>query len=104
MPEMESPSNLNLHPTCLTDERNNDEITRAHNAFDFIFNEAIKLGGTITGEHGTGLAKKQFLEKATGIPAVEMMKQIKKAIDPNNVINPGKIFSISPKCEEFSGK
>ena len=94
----------NLHPTCLTDERNNDEITRAHNAFDFIFNEAIKLGGTITGEHGTGLAKKQFLEKATGIPAVEMMKQIKNAIDPNNVINPGKIFSISPRCEEFSGK
>jgi len=94
----------NLHPTCLTDERNNDEITRAHNAFDFIFNEAIKLGGTITGEHGTGLAKKQFLEKATGIPAIEMMKQIKTAIDPNNVINPGKIFSISPRCEEYSNK
>src|SRR3972149_11649898 len=45
----------NLHPTCLTDERDQSEITRAHNAFDFIFNEAIKLGGTITGEHGTGL-------------------------------------------------
>ena len=92
----------NLHPTCLTDERDQSEITRAHNAFDFIFNEAIKLGGTITGEHGTGLAKKHFLEQATGIPAVEMMKKIKCAIDPNNVINPGKIFSISPRCEEYS--
>jgi glycolate oxidase len=91
----------NLHPTCLTDERDKSEITRAHNAFEFIFDEAIKLGGTITGEHGTGLAKKQFLEKATGIPAVDMMKRIKTAIDPNNVINPGKIFSISPKCEEY---
>lgn len=92
----------NLHPTCLTDERDKSEITRAHNAFEFIFDEAIKLGGTITGEHGTGLAKKQFLEKATGIPAVDMMKKIKTAIDPNNIINPGKIFSISPRCEEYS--
>lgn len=91
----------NLHPTCLTDERDKSEILRAHNAFEFIFDEAIKLGGTITGEHGTGLAKKQFLERATGIPAVDMMKQIKSAIDPNNIINPGKIFSISPKCEEY---
>src|SRR5690606_21837924 len=91
----------NLHPTCLTDERDNDKITRAHHAFDFIFNEAIKLGGTITGEHGTGLAKKHFLEKAAGIPALDMMKRIKSAIDPNNIMNPGKIFSLSPKCEEF---
>lgn len=93
----------NLHPTCLTDERNNDEIMRAHKAFDYIFNEALKLGGTITGEHGTGLAKKHFLEQAAGIPAIEMMRKIKSAIDPNNIINPGKIFSITPKCEEFSG-
>ena len=91
----------NLHPTCLTDERDKIEIEKAHKAFDFIFNEAIKLGGTITGEHGTGIAKKQFLEKVAGIPGVEMMKKIKSAIDPNNVINPGKIFSLSPKCESF---
>jgi glycolate oxidase len=89
----------NLHPTCLTDERDNSEITRAHKAFDFIFNEAIKLGGTITGEHGTGLAKKQFLEQVAGIPGIEMMKKIKCVIDENNILNPGKIFSISPRCE-----
>ncbi|HVO75613.1 MAG TPA: FAD-linked oxidase C-terminal domain-containing protein [Ignavibacteriaceae bacterium] len=94
----------NLHPTCLTDERDKKEIENAHRAFDFIFNEAIKLGGTITGEHGTGLAKKQFLEKVAGRPGVEMMKKIKLAIDPNNILNPGKIFSISPKCEEYAGK
>lgn len=92
----------NLHPTCLTDERDTDEIARAHLAFDFIFNEAIKLGGTITGEHGTGLAKKHFLEQLTGAPAVEMMKKIKSSIDPNNILNPGKIFSLSPKCEEYT--
>lgn len=89
----------NLHPTCLTDERDSQALERAHRAFDFIFNEAIKLGGTITGEHGTGLAKKQFLEKLAGPAGVDMMKKIKSAIDENNILNPGKIFTISPKCE-----
>jgi glycolate dehydrogenase FAD-linked subunit len=92
----------NLHPTCLTDERDKSEINRAHQAFEYIFNEAIKLGGTITGEHGTGLAKKKFLEKVAGIPGINMMKQIKSVIDPNNIINPGKIFDISPKCESYT--
>lgn len=89
----------NLHPTCLTDERDKKEIEKAHAAFEFIFNEAIKLGGTITGEHGTGLAKKQFLEQCAGIPAVDFMKKIKASLDPNNVINPGKVFSMRPRCE-----
>ncbi len=89
----------NLHPTCLTDERDKNEILKAHKAFEFIFNEAIKLGGTITGEHGTGLAKKQFLEQVAGLPGINMMKKIKSAIDENNIINPGKIFTLSPRCE-----
>ena len=89
----------NLHPTCLTDERDKDEIQRAESAFEEIFYESIKLGGTITGEHGTGLSKKKFLTAAAGIPAVEMMKSIKSSIDPHGVLNPGKIFSIKPKCE-----
>ncbi len=89
----------NLHPTCLTDERNPDEIRRAEAAFDEIFNESIKMGGTISGEHGTGLAKKKFLPALAGIPAVEMMRSIKSVIDPNGVLNPGKIFSLRPRCE-----
>jgi glycolate oxidase len=89
----------NLHPTCLTDERDYQEIERAHKAFEFIFNEAIKLGGTITGEHGTGLSKKRFLEMVAGSPGIEMMMKIKSVIDENNIMNPGKIFSISPRCE-----
>ena len=89
----------NIHPTCLTDERDHAEILRAHRAFEFIFNEAIKLGGTITGEHGTGLAKKQFLESVAGPPGIEMMRKIKASIDENNILNPGKIFSLKPKCE-----
>jgi len=89
----------NLHPTCLTDERDKNEIMRAEKAFEEIFDEAIKLGGTITGEHGTGLAKKQFLERQVGSPAIEMMQQIKCVMDPNGILNPGKIFSLKPRCE-----
>ncbi|HOJ17478.1 MAG: FAD-binding protein [Ignavibacteriales bacterium] len=89
----------NLHPTCLADERDKEGILNAHRAFDYIFNEAIKLGGTITGEHGTGLAKKHFLEQLVGSPGIEFMKKIKCVMDPNNILNPTKILSIGPKCE-----
>jgi glycolate oxidase len=89
----------NLHPTCLTDERDISEIHHAEKAFDEIFTEAVKLGGTITGEHGVGLAKRQFLEKLTPSPAIKMMRQIKKVLDPNAVLNPGKIFVLKPRCE-----
>lgn len=82
----------NLHPTCLTDERNKEEIHRAELAYAEIFEEAVRLGGTITGEHGTGLAKKKFLHLVTGYTAIETMRSIKKALDPNNILNPGKVF------------
>jgi glycolate oxidase len=82
----------NLHPTCLTDERNHEEIARAEQAYEEIFIEAVRLGGTITGEHGTGLAKKKFLHLVTGYIAIDTMRAIKKAMDPNNILNPGKIF------------
>jgi len=89
----------NLHPTCLTDERDTEEIKRVEKAFHEIYDETIKLGGTVTGEHGVGIAKKDFLTQMIDAPAMDMMKKIKHAIDPNNVLNPGKIFSHSPKCE-----
>ena len=89
----------NLHPTCLTDERDHDEIHRAEKAFEEIFTQAVKFGGTISGEHGTGLSKKKFLSLVMDPPAIQMMKQIKSVIDPNGVLNPGKIFSLKPRCE-----
>jgi glycolate oxidase len=89
----------NLHPTCLTDERDKAEIQRAEKAFDEIFTEAVRFGGTISGEHGVGLAKLKFLEKSAGEPAIDMMRKIKESIDPNGVLNPGKIFSLHPRCE-----
>jgi glycolate oxidase len=82
----------NLHPTCLTDERDPDEIRRAHAAFDRIFEAAIAMGGTITGEHGVGLAKKKYLPRLVGEPGIRVMRGIKAAFDPKGILNPGKVF------------
>jgi glycolate oxidase len=89
----------NLHPTCLTDERNAAEIHKAEAAFEEIFNESIRFGGTITGEHGTGLSKRRFLERLTDPPALSMMRSLKQVVDPEGILNPGKILSIRPRCE-----
>ncbi|HEY4602412.1 MAG TPA: glycolate oxidase subunit GlcD [Cerasibacillus sp.] len=82
----------NLHPTCLTDARNQEEIERVEKAFAEIFEKAIELGGTITGEHGVGVMKLPYLHLKVGEAGLEVMRQIKKALDPNNILNPGKIF------------
>jgi glycolate oxidase len=82
----------NLHPTFLTDERNQDEMHRVEEAFKEIFDEAIRLGGTITGEHGIGLAKKSFLPKFAGDAPMRVMRELRRALDPNGILNPGKMF------------
>ncbi|MCS7228905.1 MAG: glycolate oxidase subunit GlcD [Candidatus Kryptonium sp.] len=89
----------NLHPTALTDERDKEEMKKVEMAFEEIFDYAIKLGGTITGEHGVGLAKKKFLEKQFAEPAIEFMRNIKRVLDPNGILNTGKIFELKPRCE-----
>ena len=82
----------NLHPTFLTDERDTDEMARVEHAMREIFDCAIQLGGTITGEHGVGLAKKSFLPGAIGDTSLALMKQLKRTLDPRGLLNPGKIF------------
>ena len=82
----------NLHPTFLTDERNKEEMKRVHQAFEEIFEEAIRLGGTITGEHGIGLAKKDFLPKFAGEAQMRVMRELRRALDPKGILNPGKMF------------
>jgi glycolate oxidase len=82
----------NLHPTFLTDERNQDEMHRVEEAFKEIFDEAIRLGGTITGEHGIGLAKKSFLPKFAGDAQMRVMRELRRVLDPNGILNPGKMF------------
>ena len=82
----------NLHPTFLTDERNTEEMHRVHLAFQEIFDEAIRLGGTITGEHGVGVAKKEFLPKFLGDASMRVMRGLRRELDPQGILNPGKMF------------
>jgi glycolate oxidase len=82
----------NLHPTFLTDERDSEEIHRVEEAFREIFEVAVSLGGTVTGEHGVGLAKKAFLPLVIGEVGLTVHRQLKQALDPEGILNPGKIF------------
>ncbi len=84
----------NLHPTFLTDERNTEEMARVEVAMREIFDEAVRLGGTITGEHGVGIAKKAFLPAALDPTSLSIMRRMKTAFDPDNILNPGKIFDL----------
>ena len=87
----------NLHPTCLTDARDKEEMALVEKAFEEIFHKAIELGGTITGEHGVGAMKLPYLHLKIGEAGVEVLRSIKHAIDPNNIMNPGKIFTESER-------
>ncbi|XXM72173.1 glycolate oxidase subunit GlcD [Lysinibacillus sphaericus] len=83
----------NLHPTVATDARDHDEMERVEAAFEEIFAHAIELGGTITGEHGVGMMKAPYLEWKLGPEGIGAMKMIKQSFDPNNIMNPNKIFA-----------
>jgi glycolate oxidase len=82
----------NLHPTILANERNPHEMARVEKAVREIFDAALRLGGTVSGEHGIGLTKTHFLPIEAGSGAIEMMRAIKSALDPRGILNPGKIF------------
>ena len=82
----------NLHPTFLADERDADEMHRVHQALEAIVRRTLELGGTITGEHGVGLAKKPWLRQQLGDASLDLMRQIKTTLDPHHLLNPGKIF------------
>lgn len=84
----------NLHPTFLTNEKNGEEMHRVEKAMKEIFARAVELGGTITGEHGVGLAKKDFLTGALGELNIDLMRRVKAAFDPAGLLNPGKIFDL----------
>ncbi len=82
----------NLHPTFLTNEKDHEEMHRIELALQEIVQETITSGGTVTGEHGVGLAKKAFLKQQFGEASYALLHLIKKALDPNALLNPGKIF------------
>ncbi|WP_047472322.1 FAD-binding oxidoreductase [Delftia sp. ZNC0008] len=84
----------NFHFGYLIDPDNEDERSRAEQLNHQLVSRSIALGGTCTGEHGVGIHKMNFLREEAGDGAVQMMRSIKQALDPKNILNPGKIFSL----------
>jgi glycolate oxidase len=82
----------NLHPAILTDITNKEHYDRAVKAMEEIIQTAVDLGGALSGEHGIGLEKQKFFNKVTNPVVIDVMKGIKALFDPNNIMNPGKIW------------
>jgi glycolate oxidase len=82
----------NLHPDILFDERNPDEVKRAIIAVDKLREITMDLGGTLTAEHGIGIRRAQSMPMEHSDEEINAMRLIKRALDPNNVMNPGKMY------------
>jgi glycolate oxidase len=91
----------NLHPNILCDKTNAEEMQRVAGAARAIFEATVELGGTLSGEHGIGLLKKQFMELDLGPDAIAVMRKIKDALDPLGIMNPGKVFPEPGGVEAF---
>jgi glycolate oxidase len=83
----------NIHVNFMCDREDREAVRRARAAVGETFRAAVDLGGTISGEHGIGYVKAPYLDMAINAPTVEAMKRIKHALDPNGILNPGKMFS-----------
>lgn len=79
----------NLHPLIMADLRDKDEMARIDKALDELYETAIGMGGTLSGEHGIGIAKDRFMNMEFSERAIEIMRGIKRVFDPNNILNPG---------------
>jgi glycolate oxidase len=92
----------NLHPLILYDEREPDQIRRALAASDEILTQCIALGGSVTGEHGIGVEKMDFMAKQFSPDDLEAMRQLRRAFDPEGRCNPHKMFPGSKRCADFA--
>jgi glycolate oxidase len=82
----------NIHVNFMCDREDADAVRRARLAVRETFAAAVDLGGTISGEHGIGYVKAPYLDMAIDVPTMETMRRIKRALDPNGILNPGKMF------------
>ncbi len=82
----------NLHPNILFDKRKPEEWAKVEKMVKEIFAVALAQGGTLSGEHGVGVLKRPYFEQALGPVSVGVQRQIKQALDPLNILNPGKMF------------
>ncbi|MFZ9441845.1 MAG: FAD-binding oxidoreductase [Candidatus Nanopelagicaceae bacterium] len=83
----------NLHPTIVINKDDADEVARAEKSLADIFNLALDLGGTITGEHGVGSAKLPYLKQKLGDVSLALHRNIKSVFDPDGILNPGRVGS-----------
>jgi glycolate oxidase len=74
-------------------------MARVHLAVDEIFAAALKFGGTLSGEHGIGLAKMKYLGNEIGDTGLDLMRSLKQALDPTNMLNPGKLVPLAQERE-----
>ncbi len=79
----------NLHPLIMTDLRDKEEMARVDKALEELYDAAIGMGGTLSGEHGIGIAKDRFMTKEFSQTSIDLMRGIKRVFDPNNILNPG---------------
>ncbi|SDF03910.1 FAD-binding oxidoreductase [Desulfovibrio legallii] len=84
----------NLHPTFLCDKRDVEEFRRVEEAIDEMFDTAIKLKGTLSGEHGIGTAKAKWMEKETSRGTILFSQRMRRALDPKGLLNPTKLVGI----------
>ena len=82
----------NLHPTYLFDMRDEAKWSQVERAVEATFAAALELGGTLSGEHGIGTLKLNYMEQALGRESIEVQRRIKRALDPKNILNPGKVL------------
>ena len=82
----------NLHPNILFDRRQPEQWATMERMVGEIFAASLALGGSLSGEHGVGLLKKPYLEQALGPVSIDVQRRIKHALDPDNLLNPGKLF------------
>jgi glycolate oxidase len=90
----------NLHPLIMTDLKDKDEMIRVDKALEEMYETAMAMGGTLSGEHGIGIAKNRFMHMEFNDSAIEMMLGIKKVFDPNVILNPGSFLSIYDQINE----
>ncbi|MCU0755416.1 MAG: FAD-binding protein [Xanthomonadales bacterium] len=85
--------NGNLHVNFLYEPADADQYRAAHRGLAQLFETVLALGGTLSGEHGIGLDKRDWLPQAVGLPALTLMRQLKSVFDPAGILNPGKVFT-----------
>jgi glycolate oxidase len=82
----------NIHVNLMLDKSKPEEAKKAGKAVEELFRKVLDMKGTISGEHGIGITKAPYLGMEISQPSIDLMKRVKRAFDPNDILNPGKIF------------